>query len=72
MPPGSTTLVVVESPAKAKTIQGLLPPHYLVESSMGHVRDLLSTKTCASLAGAASLRGSDSSHAPAHARAPSQ
>jgi DNA topoisomerase-1 len=35
-----TRLVVVESPAKAKTIRGILGPGYRVEASMGHVRDL--------------------------------
>jgi DNA topoisomerase-1 len=33
-------LVIVESPAKAKTIMGYLGPDYLVESSFGHIRDL--------------------------------
>ncbi len=33
-------LVVVESPAKAKTIGGMLGPGYRVRASMGHVRDL--------------------------------
>jgi DNA topoisomerase-1 len=34
------TLVIVESPAKAKTIQGYLGPGYDVEASVGHIRDL--------------------------------
>jgi len=33
-------LVIVESPAKAKTIAGYLGPGYVVESSVGHIRDL--------------------------------
>ncbi len=38
--PGGKPLVIVESPAKAKTIAGLLGPGYVVESSIGHIRDL--------------------------------
>ncbi|MEN9290322.1 MAG: topoisomerase [Bacteroidota bacterium] len=33
-------LVIVESPAKAKTIEGYLGKDYIVKSSFGHVRDL--------------------------------
>jgi DNA topoisomerase I len=38
-------LVIVESPAKAKTIAGFLGRGYIVESSFGHIRDLPSKKT---------------------------
>ena len=40
----SMKLVVVESPAKAKTIQGFLGHDYNVLSSFGHVRDLPKSK----------------------------
>jgi len=33
-------LVIVESPAKARTISGYLGPDFVVESSVGHIRDL--------------------------------
>jgi len=36
----SKNLVIVESPAKAKTIEKFLGKGYVVKSSMGHVRDL--------------------------------
>lgn len=37
----SKNLVIVESPAKAKTIEGFLGKDYTVRSSFGHVRDLV-------------------------------
>src|SRR3954463_10201709 len=36
----SKNLVIVESPAKAKTIEGYLGKDFKVASSMGHIRDL--------------------------------
>ena len=38
-----TTLVIVESPTKARTIRNYLPEDYRVEASMGHIRDLPSS-----------------------------
>ena len=38
--PKGTALVIVESPAKAKTINRYLGPSYTVKASMGHIRDL--------------------------------
>ena len=37
---GRRRLVIVESPAKARTIAGYLGDDYVVESSIGHIRDL--------------------------------
>lgn len=36
----SKNLVIVESPAKAKTIEGYLGQDFIVKSSFGHIRDL--------------------------------
>ena len=36
----ASALVIVESPAKARTIAGYLGSEYVVESSIGHIRDL--------------------------------
>ncbi|MBI2271708.1 MAG: type I DNA topoisomerase [Bacteroidetes bacterium] len=37
-------LFIVESPAKAKTIEGFLGKEYTVKSSIGHIRDLIQKK----------------------------
>ena len=37
-------LVIVESPAKAKTIQKFLGKDYVVKASFGHIRDLKDNK----------------------------
>ena len=36
-----SNIVIVESPAKAKTIEKYLGPDYKVMASFGHIRDLL-------------------------------
>ena len=40
----SKSLIIVESPAKARTIGKILKKGYVVESSMGHIVDLPATK----------------------------
>jgi DNA topoisomerase-1 len=34
------TLIIVESPAKARTLNNLLSKDYTVKASVGHIRDL--------------------------------
>lgn len=38
-------LLIVESPSKVKTISSYLGEDYLVDSSMGHIRDLPDRKS---------------------------
>ncbi len=42
--PGTKKLVIVESPAKAKTIAQYLGDGYEVQASVGHIRDLVEPK----------------------------
>jgi len=57
-------LVIVESPAKARTIGRFLGPEYVVESSIGHIRDLPSTaaEVPAGVTGEAKRLGVDVDH----------
>lgn len=40
----SKSLIIVESPAKTKTLKNFLGADYIIEASMGHVRDLPKSK----------------------------
>ncbi|HXH21611.1 MAG TPA: type I DNA topoisomerase [Dehalococcoidia bacterium] len=42
--PGGRDLVIVESPAKARTLSGILGDGYEITASIGHVRDLPTSK----------------------------
>jgi DNA topoisomerase-1 len=44
IPPGDGKLVVVESPAKVRTVGKFLGKGYKVEATLGHVRDLLKSR----------------------------
>jgi len=58
------SLVIVESPAKAKTINKYLGNQYVVKSSIGHIRDL-PTSGSASTAKEPAKRGKSAAEAPA-------
>jgi len=58
------SLVIVESPAKAKTINKYLGSQYVVKSSIGHIRDL-PTSGSASAAKEPAKRGKSAAEAPA-------
>ncbi|NBI40597.1 type I DNA topoisomerase [[Haemophilus] felis] len=53
----SKSLVIVESPAKAKTINKYLGSNYVVKSSVGHIRDLPTGAVAAEKAKPASTKG---------------
>ncbi len=44
MAPAKKNLVIVESPAKARTLGRILGSKYILKASMGHVRDLPKSK----------------------------
>ena len=54
MAQAKTDLVIVESPAKARTIEKYLGSGYKVVASMGHLRDLPKSKMGVDIEGALS------------------
>src|SRR3982750_4621745 len=46
----SKNLLIVESPAKAKTIEGYLGKDFTVKSSYGHIRDLVKSDDAINIA----------------------
>jgi len=65
------SLVIVESPAKAKTINKYLGSQYVVKSSIGHIRDL-PTSGSASTAKEPAKRGKSAAAAEAPALSPKE
>jgi DNA topoisomerase-1 len=53
--PGTKKLVIVESPAKAKTIGQYLGDEYEVQASVGHIRDLIEPKNLPPRSGSSPL-----------------
>ena len=51
--PSKSKLVIVESPAKARTVGKFLGKNYTVKASVGHVRDLLRSQLSVDVEGAA-------------------
>ena len=58
---GRSSLVVVESPTKVKTIQKYLDRGYVVKASLGHLKDLPKSKLGIDLGEAASSRSTSRS-----------
>lgn len=59
------SLVIVESPAKAKTINKYLGNQYVVKSSIGHIRDLPTSGSASASKEPAAKRGKAVAEAPA-------
>lgn len=59
------SLVIVESPAKAKTINKYLGNQYVVKSSIGHIRDLPTSGSASASKEPAAKRGKAAAETPA-------